>query len=374
MLHHVPYLGEEVDKHGFVEDLARSYDGLVYGHDLACNEKLYQLVKRLTTTSDSTINNRQLKMNQNGSNNSKPIDMEVVFQLLADMFSAEGFKAEDLAKRYRLYVDQLNLPPDAPQTIMKNLDTEILEQNYSYTPFYRAMDDEKLSIYGPCENMCFLLIHGVHIEKYNTRKPPTPASSLPFEEALIEKPPTVIVQTIEQADIQHNHWTTTEQTLFNVLMPTMKGNFCKIAGTIGTKTCAEVYVFAQQVDVQLAITSASVLSSDANMINMKKKKETKKNSRKVWLQLIHEKGGNGNESERNKSHYQPCDHIGQQCDTNCICVKNETFCEKFCNCTDCPRKFPGCNCKATCNTKACPCFVANRECDPDLCQSCGSLF
>ena len=92
----------------------------------------------------------------------------------------------------------------------------------------------------------------------------------------------------------------------------------------------------------------------------------------------HTNANNGYNQQQNNSgyakHFKPCDHPGKPCDRYvCTCVQDGYFCEKYCNCSsDCPEKFPGCKCKAQCTTRACPCFSAVRECDPDLCQSCNA--
>ena len=58
---------------------------------------------------------------------------------------------------------------------------------------------------------------------------------------------------------------------------------------------------------------------------------------------------------------------------DCVCIAGLNFCEKFCACGPSYRnRYRGCKCKlGDCRTQACPCWVAGRECDPDLC-SCGA--
>ncbi|GAU94907.1 hypothetical protein RvY_06606 [Ramazzottius varieornatus] len=73
--------------------------------------------------------------------------------------------------------------------------------------------------------------------------------------------------------------------------------------------------------------------------------------------------------------YIPCQHGGgTHCNQRdhkdvCSCVDRGTFCERFCDCdAKCENRFPGCKCTGDCRGKRCPCFVARRECDPELCK------
>lgn len=81
--------------------------------------------------------------------------------------------------------------------------------------------------------------------------------------------------------------------------------------------------------------------------------------------------------------FYPCSHPGKSCEeAYCSCCQSDVMCEKSCACSpSCSRRYHGCTCKATRARRGekplcfdddrCECFRLYRECDPDLCGSCG---
>ncbi|GAB7358496.1 hypothetical protein MBLNU230_g2560t1 [Neophaeotheca triangularis] len=77
--------------------------------------------------------------------------------------------------------------------------------------------------------------------------------------------------------------------------------------------------------------------------------------------------------------FYPCYHPGFSCEqAECECFNLKIPCEKACNCpSDCTRRFEGCACaqgnkrKICFQDDRCACFSLSRECDADLCGSCG---
>lgn len=81
--------------------------------------------------------------------------------------------------------------------------------------------------------------------------------------------------------------------------------------------------------------------------------------------------------------FYPCCHPGVTCTkAECSCFANKRPCEKSCVCADdCTRKFQGCSCASFKHRKPgdyvcwrdnrCACYKLGRECDPDLCGTCG---
>ncbi len=198
-------------------------------------------------------------------------------------------------------------------------------------------------------------------------------------------------------------WSTFEVSLydrlrraFSVSSPHTRVDPCALARAVGGPTCASVAarltrdarierVEAARAEARDKATEATDEEGDG--------RKTKKKPTGGWPRGKKRKnpfGANINKAKKKGTRaipttvYKPCDCCANAGDkpsrknacgvdgNDCACASVGNFCERWCGCGgSCANFHGGCNCKqGACNTRACPCFAASRECDPDVCKRC----
>lgn len=428
VLHNIPYMGDDIlDQDGaFIEELLRNYDGKVHGSRSAnfiSDDIFVTLTQSLaqhypdgvSTRSEESESGEESQSSVQSVGDSKKSDIpDVIFEGISATFPEKG-TAEELKEKYRELMETLNadpnlLPPECTPNIdgpsaksvpreqtLHSFHTLFCRRCFKYDCFLhpyhptpsmltRKMAQKKQEV-EPCGADCFLHIAGV--------KPMKPKEEDLDSESASSSPPRLTglkrkhngsshssnsnssddsEHSNDAADVEimfpqrrgptKDEWSGAEESLFRVVADMYRNNYCALSKLIGSKTCRQVYEFAIKEEAHIP---------DLREEHIQTPPRKKKKKHKLWsmhcrkIQL--KKDGSANPVYN----YQPCDHPGQRCDESCPCIMAQNFCEKFCQChSDCQNRFPGCRCKAQCNTKQCPCFLAVRECDPDLCQTCGA--
>ena len=146
-----------------------------------------------------------------------------------------------------------------------------------------------------------------------------------------------------------------------------QGDTSKVARAIGAQpSLVNAYVESKKIELQ-----PNKFVTEQLLNNNKKKDRGKtyasmKNYNPKWLKRI--------QSKVIHPAFLPCDHDQPCTDKSCSCIQNGFFCTKHCGYANrSPNFFRGCECKAgQCRQNSCSCYAAKRECDPDLCRTCGA--
>ncbi|XP_077172054.1 histone-lysine N-methyltransferase EZH1 isoform X3 [Paroedura picta] len=429
VLCNIPYMGDEVKEEDetFIEELINNYDGKVHGEEemlsssvLISDAVFLELVEALNQYEEEeeegldaaegkmdagkdelpvTRKRKRLSLESSKKCSQKHFPNDMIFTAISSMFPENGFP-EDMKERYRELTEESDpnvLPPQCTPNIdgpcaksvqreqaLHSFHTLFCRRCFKYDCFlhpfhatpnvYKRKSRESKIEAEPCGPDCFLCASASASTEAREGDSDRDtgndwASSSSEANSRCQTPtkqklsPAMSQPVLSDVPLEPVEWTGAEESLFRVFHGTYFNNFCSIARLLGTKTCKQVFQFAVKESLITKLPTSELLSPS----------QKKKRKHRLWAahcRKIQLKKDNASTQVYN---YQPCDHPEHPCDSSCPCIMTQNFCEKFCQCNpDCQNRFPGCRCKTQCNTKQCPCYLAVRECDPDLCLTCGA--
>ncbi|GAB2231720.1 hypothetical protein Droror1_Dr00010732 [Drosera rotundifolia] len=183
----------------------------------------------------------------------------------------------------------------------------------------------------------------------------------------------------------HDHsWKTLEKSLYEKGMEIFGRNSCLIARNLlnGLKTCLDVYQYMNHLDNPLSCqVGDGSTKADNELMGVEGRRRSRFVRRRGRIRRLkyswkvasyHSiRKRISEKKDQPCRQYNPCG-CDSACGKQCPCLLNGTCCEKYCGCPKiCKNRFRGCHCaKSQCRSRQCPCFAANRECDPDVCRNC----
>ncbi|XP_057491757.1 histone-lysine N-methyltransferase CLF-like isoform X1 [Actinidia eriantha] len=187
-------------------------------------------------------------------------------------------------------------------------------------------------------------------------------------------------------------WKTIEKTLYEKGLEIFGRNSCLIARNlmIGMKACSEVFLYMNSSKNRMSSRAGDGVNSLLEVYSKGDCNDTTGNGVRRRSRFLRRRGkvrrlkytwkSAGYHSIRKRISErkdQPCRQFNpcgcqSACGKQCPCLVNGTCCEKYCGCPKtCKNRFRGCHCaKSQCRSRQCPCFAADRECDPDVCRNC----
>ncbi|AQK80559.1 Histone-lysine N-methyltransferase EZ1 [Zea mays] len=256
----------------------------------------------------------------------------------------------------------------------RNGNKELIVSSQQSSPSTRSSKKKSTPQIG--NSSAFAEAHNDSTEEANNRHSATDGYDSSRKEEFVN-------ENLCKQEVYLRSWKAIEQGLLVKGLEIFGRNSCLIARNLlgGMKTCKDVFQYMNYIENNSA--SGALSGVDSLVKGYIKGTELRTRSRyfrrrgKVRRLKYTWKSAGYNFKRITERKDQPCRQYNpcgcqSTCGKQCPCLSNGTCCEKYCGCPKiCKNRFRGCHCaKSQCRSRQCPCFAADRECDPDVCRNC----